>query len=136
MVSIDQSVAIRAGEELPQEALLAYLTEHLPDLNGPLTIEQFPSGFSNLTYLVRLGDRELGLELPADPPAGPCAVDCGGDLHVAGRSTLPADVDRLWMLFFGTPYGPFGIMDMVGLDVVADIEARLHELHANDFLFL
>ncbi len=34
----------------------------------------------------------------------------------------PADVDRLWMLFFGTPYGPFGIMDMAGLDVVADIE--------------
>ena len=25
----------------------------------------------------------------------------------------PADVDRLWMLFFGTPFGPFGIMDMV-----------------------
>jgi len=35
----------------------------------------------------------------------------------------PEDVDRLWMLFFGTPAGPFGIMDMVGLDVVADIEA-------------
>lgn len=34
----------------------------------------------------------------------------------------PVDVDRLWMLFFGTPYGPFGIMDMVGLDVVSDIE--------------
>jgi 3-hydroxybutyryl-CoA dehydrogenase len=34
----------------------------------------------------------------------------------------PADIDRLWMLFFGTPYGPFGIMDMVGLDVVSDIE--------------
>ncbi|MCC6756104.1 MAG: 3-hydroxyacyl-CoA dehydrogenase family protein, partial [Solirubrobacterales bacterium] len=34
----------------------------------------------------------------------------------------PADVDRLWMLFFGTPFGPFGIMDMVGLDVVSDIE--------------
>jgi len=35
----------------------------------------------------------------------------------------PEDVDRLWMLFFGTPVGPFGIMDMVGLDVVADIES-------------
>ena len=35
----------------------------------------------------------------------------------------PADVDRLWMLFFGSPSGPFGIMDGVGLDVVADIEA-------------
>jgi 3-hydroxybutyryl-CoA dehydrogenase len=34
----------------------------------------------------------------------------------------PADVDRLWMLLFGTPYGPFGFMDMVGLDVVSDIE--------------
>ena len=32
------------------------------------------------------------------------------------------DVDRLWMLFFQTGYAPFGIMDMVGLDVVRDIE--------------
>jgi 3-hydroxybutyryl-CoA dehydrogenase len=35
----------------------------------------------------------------------------------------PEDVDRLWMLFFQTEYAPFGIMDMVGLDVVADIES-------------
>jgi 3-hydroxybutyryl-CoA dehydrogenase len=35
----------------------------------------------------------------------------------------PQDVDRLWMLFFQTEYPPFGIMDMVGLDVVEDIEA-------------
>lgn len=34
----------------------------------------------------------------------------------------PEDVDRLWMLFFQTHYAPFGIMDMVGLDVVRDIE--------------
>jgi 3-hydroxybutyryl-CoA dehydrogenase len=34
----------------------------------------------------------------------------------------PEDVDRLWMLFFQTEYAPFGIMDLVGLDVVADIE--------------
>lgn len=34
----------------------------------------------------------------------------------------PEDVDRLWMLFFGTPIGPFGSMDMIGLDVIADIE--------------
>jgi 3-hydroxybutyryl-CoA dehydrogenase len=38
----------------------------------------------------------------------------------------PEDVDRLWMLFFQTQYAPFGIMDMVGLDVVADIEASYH----------
>src|SRR5918993_1312503 len=40
----------------------------------------------------------------------------------------PDDVDRLWMLFFGTPYGPFGIMDMVGLDVVSDIETSYQKV--------
>lgn len=32
------------------------------------------------------------------------------------------DVDRAWMVMFETPYGPFGLMDQVGLDVVKDIE--------------
>ena len=35
----------------------------------------------------------------------------------------PQDVDRLFMLFFGTTSPPFGLMDMVGLDVIEDIEA-------------
>lgn len=34
----------------------------------------------------------------------------------------PEEVDRLWALFFGTKIGPFGIMDSIGLDVIADIE--------------
>ena len=34
----------------------------------------------------------------------------------------PEDVDRLWALFFDTKIGPFGIMDGIGLDVIADIE--------------
>lgn len=32
------------------------------------------------------------------------------------------DMDRAFMLEFGTPYGPFGLMDIVGLDVIRDIE--------------
>jgi 3-hydroxybutyryl-CoA dehydrogenase len=32
------------------------------------------------------------------------------------------DVDRAWMISTGMPAGPFGLMDMVGLDVVRDIE--------------
>ena len=32
------------------------------------------------------------------------------------------DVDRLWMICHGTPRGPFGDMDMIGLDVIRDIE--------------
>jgi 3-hydroxybutyryl-CoA dehydrogenase len=32
------------------------------------------------------------------------------------------DIDRAWMIAFGVPVGPFGLMDMIGLDVVRDIE--------------
>ena len=32
------------------------------------------------------------------------------------------DVDRAWMIAIGMPLGPFALMDMVGLDVVRDIE--------------
>ena len=32
------------------------------------------------------------------------------------------DIDRGWMICYGTSQGPFGLMDMVGLDVVYDIE--------------
>jgi 3-hydroxybutyryl-CoA dehydrogenase len=34
----------------------------------------------------------------------------------------PEDIDRLWMIFFQAKLAPFGTMDMVGLDVVRDIE--------------
>jgi 3-hydroxybutyryl-CoA dehydrogenase len=38
-----------------------------------------------------------------------------------GHAT-PEDVDRLWAFFWGIESGPFGAMDQVGLDVIADIE--------------
>jgi len=41
---------------------------------------------------------------------------------VDGGHADPEDVDRLWALFWGIGYGPFAMMDGVGLDVVADIE--------------
>lgn len=34
----------------------------------------------------------------------------------------PEDVDRLFALFWGIEQGPFGAMDRIGLDVIADIE--------------
>jgi 3-hydroxybutyryl-CoA dehydrogenase len=36
------------------------------------------------------------------------------------------DVDRAWMIFNGAPVGPFGLMDMIGLDVIRDIELVYH----------
>ena len=32
------------------------------------------------------------------------------------------DIDRAWRIFTKTPFGPFGLMDSIGLDVVYDIE--------------
>jgi 3-hydroxybutyryl-CoA dehydrogenase len=40
---------------------------------------------------------------------------------VDGAST-PEKVDAMWMVDMGMPYGPFGLMDVIGLDVVAHIE--------------
>jgi 3-hydroxybutyryl-CoA dehydrogenase len=34
----------------------------------------------------------------------------------------PEDVDRLWAFFWGIEIGPFGKMDQIGLNVIADIE--------------
>ena len=61
---VDRSRAIREGEELDSAQLLAYLRKQMPALEGPLVIEQFPAGFSNLTYLLRVGDQELVLRRP------------------------------------------------------------------------
>lgn len=48
-------------------------------------------------------------------------------LHLVDEGVATVDdVDRAWMICMGMPIGPFGLMDMVGLDVVLDIEAVYH----------
>jgi aminoglycoside phosphotransferase (APT) family kinase protein len=85
MVSTDRSVAIRPGEELPERTLLDYLTRHLPDLDGPLIVEQFPAGFSNLTYLLRIADRELVLRRPPVGAKIKTAHDMGREYRILGQ---------------------------------------------------
>ena len=63
-LTTDQSLPVRPGEELDEEKLRSYFVTHLPEIIGPLVVEQFPAGFSNLTYLVRAADRELVLRRP------------------------------------------------------------------------
>ncbi len=59
----DQAGTVRAGEELDLARLHSYLFDHL-GRSGSVSVEQFPSGHSNLTYLVRLGSREVVLRRP------------------------------------------------------------------------
>ncbi len=73
---LDQPQPVRAGEELPTDRLAAYLTAQLPELSGPLTVRQFGEGYSNLTYLVEMGDHAVVLRRP---PVG-AAVKGGHDM--------------------------------------------------------
>ena len=61
---IDQPRDVRGGEELPIEKLAAYLQQHLPDLSGDLAVKQFPSGHSNLTFLLQISEQEFVLRRP------------------------------------------------------------------------
>ncbi len=63
-LAIDSATAVRKGEELDIAQLEAYLLQNLPGAKGQLVVEQFPSGYSNLTYLLRLGQQELVLRRP------------------------------------------------------------------------
>lgn len=61
---LDEPTDVREGEGLDQAALQAWLADHVPDLSGDLEVLQFPSGHSNLTYMIRVGDREYVLRRP------------------------------------------------------------------------
>ncbi len=60
---IDQPAQTRIGEEINAEVLGTYLRDHLPGVKE-ISIQQFPSGYSNLTYLVQSGDDEFVLRRP------------------------------------------------------------------------
>ena len=80
----DRSAAVRPGEELDAEKLATYLRQHIPDLEGSaaLEIEQFPSGHSNLTYLLRLGQREMVLRRPPFGAKIKTAHDMGREYNI------------------------------------------------------
>lgn len=63
---IDRPAPVRQGEELDVGALERYLSEALPGFRGGLEVLQFPSGYSNLTYLLRARFDAPG----GDGPAG------------------------------------------------------------------
>ncbi len=63
MPDLDRPSDVRQGEELDVPALAAWLRETLGVDETPV-VHQYPSGFSNLTYLLDLGHRELVLRRP------------------------------------------------------------------------
>jgi aminoglycoside phosphotransferase (APT) family kinase protein len=72
----DDTIEIREGEQLDWSRIEAYLRAHIPDIGvGTIVARQFPSGASNLTYLVRIGTWEGVLRRPPFGPIPPKAHD-------------------------------------------------------------
>jgi aminoglycoside phosphotransferase (APT) family kinase protein len=113
---IDQATTVRRGEELNLPQLAAYLTAHLPKAQGPLTVEQFPSGYSNLTYLLRLGAQELVLRRPPFGANIQSAHDMGREYRVlSGLIRVYPKVPRP-LLYCDDPSilgAPFYVMERV-----------------------
>jgi aminoglycoside phosphotransferase (APT) family kinase protein len=80
----DQAGTVRAGEEVDLDRLRPFLLDHFPE-SGPVSVEQFPSGHSNLTYLVRLGSREVVLRRPPFGSKVPSAHDMAREYRVLAK---------------------------------------------------
>ncbi|HYO69247.1 MAG TPA: phosphotransferase family protein [Archangium sp.] len=154
---LDRTRAVRPGEELDAAWLEKYLAQNVPGLTGPLVVEQFPGGHSNLTYLLRMGDKELVLRRP---PFGAKAIKAGHDMGreyriLSGLLPVYPKVPRP-LVFCGeneSPMGvPFYVMERVpgliirakppkGLELTPELMRKLSEnfvdnlaeLHAVDW---
>jgi aminoglycoside phosphotransferase (APT) family kinase protein len=80
----DQAGMVIAGEELDLARLRPFLLEHFGH-SGPISVEQFPSGHSNLTYLVRMGNREVVLRRPPFGSKVRSAHDMGREYRVLSK---------------------------------------------------
>ncbi len=81
----NQAAPVRDGEQLDAAGLARYLREAMPELDGAVEIQQFPSGHSNLTYLVRAGGEEMVLRRPPFGSRVKTAHDMGREYRVLSK---------------------------------------------------
>jgi aminoglycoside phosphotransferase (APT) family kinase protein len=75
-MSAEDTIAVRTGEAFDLPRVEQYLRSHIEGLGeGSLQVRQFPSGASNLTYLVQIGNWEGVLRRPPFGPVPPKAHD-------------------------------------------------------------
>lgn len=74
--------AVRRGEELSVSALADYLRGKIDGIERGVSVEQFPGGHSNLTYLVRIGANEYVLRRGPLGPVAPKAHDMAREFAV------------------------------------------------------
>jgi aminoglycoside phosphotransferase (APT) family kinase protein len=81
----DKPTSIRAGEELDLPKLESFLRSHFPGEAVHFRVAQYPSGHSNLTYSIELGDRQMVLRRPPFGSKVKSAHDMGREFHVLSK---------------------------------------------------
>jgi aminoglycoside phosphotransferase (APT) family kinase protein len=79
---LDQPAGVRLDEQLPLDAVEAFIKDTLPGSSGPVRLHQFPSGASNRTYLVSCGENEMVLRCPPFGTKAATAHDMGREFRV------------------------------------------------------
>ncbi|MFB6802796.1 phosphotransferase family protein [Peribacillus butanolivorans] len=80
---VDDTIPVRSGEELNLRTLEDFLRKNVMDLpNEPLELQQFSTGYSNLTYQLKMGEWEAVLRRPPLGPVAPKAHDMKREHHI------------------------------------------------------
>jgi aminoglycoside phosphotransferase (APT) family kinase protein len=94
MDHIDRPTNVRKGEDLNSHSIEAYVKKFIPNLVGSVRVKQYPSGASNLTYLLSFDNRQLVLRRPPFGTKAATAHDMGREYKVLSA------LSRHW------PYAP------------------------------
>jgi aminoglycoside phosphotransferase (APT) family kinase protein len=84
----DKPAEVREGEAFDVGKMETFIKDNIPGLNGALSVKQFPSGFSNLTYRLKIGDRELVMRRPPFGKKAKTAHDMSREYRIL-RSLKP-----------------------------------------------
>lgn len=83
---MSETIKVREGEGFDAEAVENLLREKIDGLpEGELEVRQFPSGASNLTYLLKIGNWEGVLRRPPMGPIPPKAHDMGRESGILSK---------------------------------------------------
>jgi aminoglycoside phosphotransferase (APT) family kinase protein len=83
---VSETIRVREGEGFGAGAVEDLLREKIDGLpDGDLEVQQFPSGASNLTYLLKVGDWEGVLRRPPLGPVPPKAHDMGRESGILSK---------------------------------------------------
>ncbi|WP_285766401.1 phosphotransferase family protein [Peribacillus sp. SI8-4] len=80
---VDDTIPVRPGEELDSSVLENFIRKNVKGLpDEPLNLKQFSTGYSNLTYQLKIGEWEAVLRRPPLGPVAPKAHDMKREHHI------------------------------------------------------